>query len=278
MYKIFFIFLVAGCLNAKMIDGVAVVVEDSAITLSDIKKEMKLSKIDAKKASDVLIRKKLEEIEIKERKITVSNEEVYDDLKKTASRNNMSISEFYDAVRDSNGLSSAELKEKIKEKILSQKLYGAIAYSSVSEPSEAEINDYYKIHKDDFAHPSGFDVIIYSSKSKEKLQTKINNPMLYYPDIQTNEQILPYDRITPELASLLQRTPLNTFTIIVPDSKGGFMSFYLKEIQSAKELGAEKVKNQIINLIKAQKREQVLSDYFARLRYNADIQIIRMPQ
>ena len=89
---------------------------------------------------------------------------------------------------------------------------------------------------------------------------------------------MPYDRISPELASLLEHTALNSFTQIVPDGKGGFMSFYLKEISSAKERGLDSVRNQIMNMIMADKREQVLGDYFARLRYNTEIKILRMPE
>jgi len=278
MYKIFLTFLFVVSLNATLIDGIAVVVKGKAITLLDIKKEMKTSKVDAKKARDILIRKKLEEIETKERKITVSSGEVYDELKKTAQRNHMSLSDFYTAVRNSSGLSSSELKAKIKDRLLSQKLYRAIAYSSISLPSDSEIEEYYKLHKDNFTHPSAFNVIIYASANKAQLKEKIDNPMFYVPSVQTNEQELPYDRITPELASLLQKTSLNTFTPIIPNGKGGFMSFYLKEIKSAKDVGFENVKDQIVNLIMAEKREQVLGDYFARLRDNADIKIIRMPK
>lgn len=278
MYKIVLICLFVISLNASLVDGVAVVVKGSAITLWDLKKEMLLSKVDAKRATDVLIRRKLEELETKERKISVSSGEVYDDLKKTAARNKMSLSDFYDAVRNSSGLSSTELKAKVRERLLSQKLYSAIAYSSISVPSEVEIEEYYELHKEDFAHPSAFKVVIYAAKDKARLQEKIDNPMFFSPDVQTNEQTLPYDRITPELASLLQRTPQNSFTPVIPNGKGGFMSFYVKDIESAKELGLDSVKNQIVNLIMAAKREQILGDYFARLRHNADIKIIRMPK
>ncbi|MBU0720351.1 peptidyl-prolyl cis-trans isomerase [bacterium] len=278
MYKIFLTFLLAGSLNAEIIDGVAVVVKGNAITLYDIKKEMQVSNLDAAKASDVLIRKKLEELEIKERKLSVSSSEVYEDIKNTAQRNKLSINEFYDAVREANGLSSSELKEKIKEKLLAQKLYAAIAYSSVSEPDETEIQEYFELHKETFSHPSAFSVIIYSSAQSQRLQEKIENPMFYSPDIQTNEQVLPYDRISPELASLLEQTPLNKFTAIIPDGKGAFMSFYIREITSAKESGVDSVRNQIVNSIMAEKREQVLGDYFDRLRHNAEIKIVRMPE
>jgi len=278
MYKTVLTLLFIVSLNAKMVDGVAVVVKGNAITLYEIKELMKSSNIDAGKAADVLIRKKLEDSEISERKIEVSSSEVYDDIKQTAARNNMSISDFYEAVRESNGLSSTELKEKIKEKLLSQKLYAAIAYSNISQPSDSEIEEYFELHKEKFAHPSAFSVVIYVAKEKSRLQEKIDNPMFYSGDIQTNEQELPYDKISPELASLLEKTTLNTFSEIVPDGKGGFMSFYIKEIKSAKEAGIESVRGEILSLIMAEKREQVLGDYFARLRLNADIQTIRMPE
>ena len=278
MYKILLALLFTTFLNAEVYDGVAIVVKNKAITLYDIKKEMESSKLDAKKASDILIRQKLEEIETEERKITVNSSEVYDDIKKTASRNGMNISEFYEAVREANGMSSRELKEKVKLKLLSQKLYAAIAYSSISEPSEDDIKEYYELHKDNYKHPASFDVIIYQAKDKNILQQKTTNPMFYSPEIVTNEQVLPYERISPELASLLERTQVGHYTAVVPDGKGGYMSFYVKSVESAKKAGLESIKNQIINSIMEDQREQVLSDYFARLRHNADINIIRMPK
>ncbi len=278
MKNIILLIILTFTLNAKLVDGVAIVVKGRAITLLDIKKEMKLLGLPAKKAADVLIRKKLEEIEIKERKISVANGEVYDDIKKKASRNNMSISDFYKAVRESNGMSSTELKAQIKQKLLSQKLYSAIAYSAISQPNNTDIEEYYNLHKDAFIHPSGFDVIIYVAKDKVRLQEKVDNPMFYSPDIQTNEQKLPYDKISPELAGLLEKTALNSFTPIIPDGKGGYMSFYIKNIETAKETGVESVRRQIINQIMGTKREQVLSEYFARLKLNADIKRLRMPK
>lgn len=275
MYKIFFMFLLSSLLQAQVYDGVAIVVGDKAITLLDIKNEMKNAHIDAKKAADILIRKKLEKIEIANRKISVSSSEVYDDIKKMASRNHMNISAFYDAVLESNGVSSEELKKRVKERLLSGKLYQAIAYSSLNEPSQEEIQEYYNLHKKEYKHPSSFTVIIYNSKDRNVLQTKVDNPMFYSPEIQTKEQTLPYNKISPKLAKLLAQTSVDTFTHIVPDGKGGFMSFYLKEVTSAQEDGVKAFRGEIINTIMAKRREQVLRDYFTRLKQNADINVIR---
>lgn len=275
MYKIFLTLILVASLNAEITNGVAIVVKGKAITLYDIKKEMQLSKVSEKEASDILVRKKLEEIETDERKISVSSSEVYDDIKKTAARNNLDINGFYEAVRKSSGLSSSDLKVKIREKLLSQKLYSAIAYSSVQEPSEADIQEYYKLHKTKFEHPKSFSVVVYSSQDSARLQQKINNPMFYAPDIATNEQTLPYERISPELAGLLSRTSKNSFTSIVPDGKGGYMSFYIKDMDETANSSVDDARDQIVNMIMGDTREQVLSDYFARLRDNADIEMIR---
>jgi parvulin-like peptidyl-prolyl isomerase len=278
MYKILFTLLLATMLNAAIYDGVAIVVEDQAITLLDIKKAMQETKLDAKKVRDILIRKKLEELEIKKRNISVTSSEIYDDIKKMAQRNHMSVSEFYDAVRESNGLSSSELKEKIKEKLLSQKLYQTIAMSAISEPTDDEIAEYFKFHKQELEHPSSFDVTIYTSQNRADLETKVHNPMFYSPSITSHEQKLEYNRISPELAALLTKTKVDTFTPVLPNGKGGFMSFYINAVQMAKDMDLETIRPQIINAIMMKKRGEVLDEYFSRLRDNSDVKIIRMPE
>lgn len=275
MYKILLSLFIGAMLNAELINGVSVVVKGEPITLYDIKEEMKISRVDAQIATDSLIRKKLEEAEIAERKISVTSSEVYDDIKKTAMTNKMSIDELYEAVRNSNGLTSTEFKAKTKEKLLSQKLYSAIAYSSIDTPSEDELKEYYELHKDDFLRPSAFDVTIYSSKSRSALEKKTTIPMFHSDEIKVDEQILEYERISPELSRLLENTQINSFTPVVSEANGMFVSFYLKEIKAPSSVEYEGVKNQIMNLIMSQKREQVLSDYFARLRNSADIKVIR---
>jgi len=275
MQKILLTLIFVVTINAQVIGGVAVVVKGDAITTYDIKKEMKASKSSEKQATNTLIRKALEKQEIKERKLSVSSGEVYDDIKQTAKRNRMSVDEFYEAVRNANGMNSAQLKEKITQRLLSQKLYSAIAYAGVSQPKEDEIKAYFESHKDSFAHPSAFEVVIYQTKDRAKLLQKVKDPMFYSADISSSVQKFPYDKISPELASLLQRTPVGSYTAVVPDGKGGHMTFYIKAKETPSEMGFENVQTQIINQIMAEQREQVLGDYFARLRQKADIKMIR---
>lgn len=275
MYKIFLPLILGSLLSAEVVNGVAIVVKGEPITLHEVREEMRISKVDSKTASDILIRKRLEEVEVQERKLSVSSSEVYDDIKKTAARNNMSVSEFYEAIRSSNGMSSSELKTKTKEKLLSQKLYATIAYSSMSQPSDEETLEYYELHKKDFEHPAAFEATIYSTKDKDLLVKKITNPMFYSSSISQSKQRLEYNKISPELAKFLAESKVNSFTPMIPDGKGAYMSFYITKIEEGKKRSYEDVKDQIANIIMGDKREQVLSDYFARLKGNADIKVIR---
>lgn len=275
MYK-FLVLMVSGLsLSANMIAGVAIVVKDRAITLGDIKKEMQTSGMSEARSIDKLIREKLEESEIKSRKITVTSTEVYDDIKDTAKKNNMSVSTLYEKALNSNGLSSSQLKAKIKQKLLSQKLYASIAYSKATRPTEGDLKEYYELHKEEFSHPESFSVVVYQAADQRILIQKIENPMFYSPQIQTQEEELVYAEIAPNLAQLLERTKLNSFTQVVPDGRGGFLSFYLKSIGEAKDVAFSKMKDTIENMILAKTREQVLGDHFARLKNNAEITVLR---
>jgi hypothetical protein len=278
MYKLALTLLLSSLLNAAVYDGIAIVVKDKAITLLDIKEKMQETHADAKVAANLLVRQKLEDIERENRKITVTSSEVFDEIQKTAERNKLNISEFYKAVRDANGLSSTELKEKIRQQLLTKKLYLAVAYSAVEEPSEKDIQEYYDLHKESFQHPSEFKVISYQAKDKSRIQEKINNPMFYSPDIEQNEQVLPYAKISPKLAKMLQKTEINHCSPIISNGKKGFISFYVKAVKSAKECGPKSVKEEIINAIMGKQRETVLSNYFARLRQNTKIKTLRMPE
>lgn len=275
MYKILLPLIFSTLLIADPLNGVSVMVKGEIITLQDVKNEMKSSNVNSSIAADILIRKKLESLEIEERKITVSSAEVYEDIKKVAAANKMSVEDLYATAINSNGISSTEFKEKTREKLISQKLYSAIAYSAIETPKDDEIKEYYELYKSDFSHPNAFSVTIYGSQNKSTLEKKITNPMYNSNEVKVNDQTLPYDRVSPELAKILQNTKVGTFTPIITDPNGSFLTFYLKEVHASKEANYENLKDQIINLIIDKKREQVLSDYFARLKGNAQIKVIR---
>ncbi len=265
-------------LHAKTVDGIAIMVGDQPITLYDITEAMDEHNIPQEQAVALLQRKKLEEMEIQERHITVSKQEVFEDIQRMAEQNKMSVIELYQAIQSSQGLSEKKLKKKIKEKILNQKLYNAIAFSHLEQPNDEEIDEYYKLNKKKFQKPSTFDVLIYQCPDKNRLQEKIDNPMFYSPDVTSEERTFEGAKMNPRLAELLNATSINSFTQIVPSPDGGFMSFYLKEKGTSEVLSIEAIRPQISNMLMADKRETILKDYFDRQKLNANVKVIRLPR
>ena len=278
MYKLISILLLTSFVQAQMINGVAILVKKEPITLYDIQEEVRNSNQELNAVDDNLIRKKLEAQEIKERHIKVDSEEVYKDLRMMAEQNQMTLSQLYGAMLKSRGLSESALKEKIKEKILNQKLYSAIAFSKMSQPNEEDELTYYKQNIDKYSYSENFSVIIYSSASKEKLQEKIDNPMFYSPEVRSEPTELNNAKLNPQIAQMLAKTSVNRFTPIIPAPGNVFMSFFIQEKSQQSIPPFEQVKADVNSAIMQERRQSVLNEYFMRLRMNADIEIIRLSE
>jgi peptidyl-prolyl cis-trans isomerase SurA len=269
--------LLATFLWSAPIGGVAVLVKNTPITLYEVQQEMKQSGTSANQSADNLIRKKLEQLEATEKKITVSSAEINEELGRMAAQNKLTMEQFLNAMQTVRGLSEKDLKAKIEENIKGQKLYSSIAFSKMSQPTTEEENEYYQLHLDEFSRPDSFEVTTYISASQEALSAKIADPMRHIESIESKDETIPFGKINPQLAQLLNKTPNGSFSSILPNGKNGFMSFYMRDKQNVITENIEAVRPQINNAILGEKRNQVLNDYFTRLRLSADIKVIRLP-
>lgn len=259
------------------IGGVAILVKNSPITLYEVTQEMKLSGADATKSADALIRKKLEQLEAQEKKIAVTASEITEEMQRMAKQNNLTVEQFLDAMKTARSINESDLKAKIEESIRGQKLYSSIAMSKMAQPTPAEEAEYYQLHLDEFSHPDSYDVTLYVANSAETLQAKIEDPMRNVPNISTKDEKIPAKNINPQLAQILNKIEVGKFGPVLPNGKESFMSFYMKDKQNLVTESLDTVRPQIANMIMGEKRNQVLNDYFTRLRLSADIKIIRLP-
>ncbi len=279
MKKLILSLLLGSLLLADIIGGIAVTINDEPITLYEIKQEQAISKLDIKQTVDLLIRTKLEKIEAKKRNITVSNQEVLDELNKMADQNNMTLTQLYEAMSSVRHLSESQTKQKTREKLLKQKLFNAIAMSEMEEPTEEELEEYYNLHIDEYQTPKSIDTMLYSSTSKEALEQKISNPMMNIPGVQTQAQTLETAAINPRLAQLLIQTKDGSFTPVLPQmGSTGHMAFYIMKKNELNTPPLELVREQLQAKIMDDKREQILSEHFQRMRVNADIKVLRLPE
>jgi uncharacterized membrane protein len=259
------------------IGGVAVLVKNSPITLYEVTQEMKQSGTDATKSADALIRKKLEQLEAQEKKIAVTSTEVKEEMLRMAKQNNLTIEQFLDAMKTARGINESDLKAKIEESIRGQKLYSSIAMTKMAQPTPAEEAEYYQLHLDEFSHPDSYDVTTYIGNSSEILTEKIEDPIRNVPNILIKDEHIPTKNINPQLSQILNKIEVGKFGPILPNGKDSFVSFYMKDKQNLVTENLDSVRPQIDNMIMGEKRNQVLNDYFTRLRLSADIKVIRLP-
>lgn len=269
--------LLLTSLWSATVGGVAVLVKDSPITLHEVQQEMKESGTNAQASADTLIRKKLEQLEATEKKITVSSAEVQEEMERMAKQNNLSMEKFLDAMQSSRGLSQSDLKTKIEESLRGQKLYNTIAFSKMAQPTEQEEAEYYQLHIDEFSRPERYDVTTYIATSAEALQAKIDDPMRNIASVNEKEEKIPSASINPQLAQILNKIEVGKFGPIIPNGQNSFMSFYMKDKPNLITENLDSVRPQISNAIMGEKRNQVLNDYFTRLRLSADIKVVRLP-
>jgi len=269
--------LLAAYLWSAPIGGVAVLVKNTPITLFEIQQEMKQSGTSANQSADTLIRKKLEQLEAQEKKITVSSAEINEELERMAAQNKLSMEQFLNAMQTVRGLSEKDLRARVEESIKGQKLYSSIAFSKMGQPTAEEENEYYQLHMDEFSRPESFEVTTYVSSSQEALAAKIADPMRHIDSIESKDETIPYAKINPQLAQLLNKIPNGSFSPVLPNGKNGFMSFYMRDKLNVVTENLDTVRPQIANAILGEKRNQVLNDYFTRLRLSADIKVLRLP-
>ena len=260
------------------IGGVSVLVKDSPITLYEVQQEMKQSGTPAEQSIDTLIRKKLEQLEATEKKISVSSAEVQEEMERMAKQNNLPLEKFLDAMQTTRGISQSDLTAKVQESVRSQKLYSAIAFSKMAQPTASEEAEYYQLHLDEFSRPDKYDVTTYFSTSHEALQAKIDDPMRNIESVNFKDEKIPGASINPQLAQILNKIEVGKFSPIIPNGKDSFMSFYMKDKPNIITENLDTVRPQISNAIMGEKRNQVLNDYFTRLRLSADIKTVRLPE
>ena len=160
---------------------------------------------------------------------------------------------------------------------MGQKLYNTIAFSKMAQPSATEESEYYQLHIDEFSRPENYLLTTYNASSAEVLQEKINDPMRNVDGVSAKEEIIASANLNPQLAGLLNKIEVGKFGPIIPNGKNGYVSFYMRDKQNIITENIDSVRPQISNMIMGERRNQVLNDYFTRLRLSSDIKVFRLP-
>jgi peptidyl-prolyl cis-trans isomerase SurA len=260
---------------AATLDGVAVLVNDKVVTMYEIVKLAEEKKISREEAIDLLVQKRLEEIELNKKDVKIDDFEVDKQVEKVASNNGFTLTQFKDALRQ-RVIDFEDYKKDVKQKMTRDKLYQKIAYQKYVPIDEKEIAAYYEANRKSFTAPKKLIAIEYSSASREAVEAAISSPLAKTKNVKKSEITIETAGLEPGLIYLFKETKEGQFTAPMA-AKGQFISYFIKEKLDSEQLSLEKVRNEIFERLAGQKEESAIKEYFEKLKASAKIKVIRLP-
>lgn len=261
--------------EAKMIDGISLVINNEPITIYEIHKYSKAFNISTSKAIDILIQKKVEDREIKLSDIKVDSYDVEEEMKKIAKRNRLSLDEFKEALEDK-GIDIDEYKEDLKDKIKKEKLYKKIASAKIRKATEDDLKRYYKNNINEFSIPSKIEIAEYSSADKNELLKVMQQPMYNSDQITITNKEISAKELHPKLLYILSQTKEGQFTPILK-AGDSFVTLYIKKKKDVQALPFEQVKDAVFAKVMKERERDVIREYFEKIKAEAKIIVLRKP-
>ncbi len=277
MIRIAFIFsLMWVTIQAEMIGGIAMVVDNSPITLSEIKNFQQKNNISREDAVNALIQKRIEEAEVIKKGFQVTPQEIDNQISKIAQRNKMTLEGFRSALQK-DGKDYNVFRSKLEEKIKKEKLYKQIIGNRLKKADESVVKEYYEKNKKQFKMPGSVEVLEYISNSGEVLNAIASQPMVQFPNVKITPKTIPLDKVNPQISMLLVKTPNSSFTPVINAGKGIFAMFFIKSKSKGTTVPYEKVRNRIFAEVMKDREQSLLIEYFEKKKAEAHIKVIRKP-
>jgi hypothetical protein len=207
--------------------------------------------------------------ELKKRGISVDEFEIENEMEKIANKNGLSLFEFKDILNQRGELN--QFKEALKDKLLKEKLFNEIIKGKLNI-SDTEMKNYYENHKNEFKVFKTIQVVKYSANNPELLKKVKKNPLFSNSNVKIQTKSFYYNEIPLNKLFLFKSTDIGKFTPIINEGDK-YVMYYIARKDGEIVLPFNKVKTLIANKLAAMKREEILKEYFSKLKNKADIQI-----
>jgi parvulin-like peptidyl-prolyl isomerase len=272
LLAILFVFITSTVLNAGLINGVAVIVNEKPITLNELQAKMDKLNVSKDIAIGLLVEEKLYDEELKKLGISVSILEVEDQIKQVATSNNMDMATFKKAVLSQYDSYEA-YSEEIKKKILHSKLVAQIAKGNLTIATENDVKLYYETNSHKFSMPRSVEVVEYSAMDQKAL---MQNKSVISMDKKVTKKEITFDMasIAPELRYMLINMKEGEISPVL-NANNGFVRLEVRKRNNVEVLPYESVKEAIFQEIMMKREQSYLKEYFDKLKISAEILVLR---
>ena len=273
MRKLLFLYLILiTCtiqLPAKMLDGIAVIVEGDAITIAEINAVRSQMHVSKAKAIDVLIQDRLQNIAMKD--IVIKEEEIDQKVSEIAAQNKLTIPKMQQILK-AQGTPWITFRKNIREGLKKVHFFQEVIASFIPEPTNDELKLFYNKHKDKFTIPKTIKMIEYSASSQKELEAYIK--LYKRGKVKTKTILRGTKTLGVEMLSMLLQTPKNTYTKIL-NTGNTFISYKVLSTKGKTIMPFNIAEMAVASQWKRAQQDQAIKDYFEKQRARADIRMLR---
>lgn len=274
MKKLLFVFLMSiSVCFAEIVDAIALVVNDTAITLYDIEKKKVEKNISKEDAVSELIDEALFQELVQKYNITADIFDVNNYLDKIAASNGMDLYTFKSIIKQ-RYKDYSKYEEQTKQLIIRQKLTDKLVRGNLKIANEEDLEIYYENNQNLFKMASNVKAVQFASKNKAILNEALRNPNTQVEGVSKTPIDLDQKNLNPQLRFIINETKSNQFTPIFNANKQ-FISLYILQKEDVQTIAFEDVKDRIFNIVMQDREKKYLKDYFEKLKLSADIKIVR---
>lgn len=262
-------FTLLSLTNAKMVDGIALIVEGEPITTAEIRAIRTNLRLSKDKAIDLLIQDRLQKIAMKD--IVVTEEEVDSKIAQIAKENHIGIPKMQKILKQQ-GTPWVTYRQSVTEGLRKAHFYQEVVIASIPEPSEDELKLYYKEHQRDFKVPKRISMIEYSAKTKKALESFLKTHKA--TGIHKQKMDKKTSDLGLEMLSMFLQTPKNSYTKIL-NAGDKYIVYKITATYGKRIMPFEMAQTAAIAKWKQAQQAQALNDYFRKLRDRSNIQTLR---
>ena len=272
--KIFIIFIFTGILLSNTIDGIAIKVNGNIITMHEIQKLQDSAKIRKQEAIERIIRDKLRENEIKRLGIKIDDTKLDEEINNIASANNITKDELINTLK-SQGIDFDTYKNGLREHLLNRDLMQKILQTNINLANDEELKKYYDSNEALFTFPTIIKVTSYTSTNDGALQQFLSNPLILNPEVQAKEEEIDIKNLPPQIVNIFLNTPEKKFTPVL-NSGNTLIVFFIKEKTKQELMPFEDIKPNIMQKYAEAKENELLNEYFNKIKASTKIEYIRV--
>lgn len=257
----------------NIVGGIAIKVNNDPITLYEIQSLSAKQHISKNKAQEILIANRLKDQEIKRLNIVADDMRLEQEMESIAAQNNLSYQQFIQALYQQ-GLTPESYKAKLKDQIQTRELMRNILLSA-DTASEETMRKYYDTHKNEFVTADQVQTIRYSSKDPKLLERAIANTTLTLNGVEKTPEKLKLNMLNPQIAQMFAQLQKGQFSPILDAGNGSYVAFLVQEKSGDNAMSFEEAKGIIAQRLAQDHQEQILSEYFEKIKQKAHIEYVR---